>query len=92
VEINDGATINCSYESCGKMVNKSTLQSEIPSIVTPHVTIYYSYYIIKYGHYKLEIHVPVMLILSSVNDMDFSSRIRAVFDTSRSLAYMQTGA
>jgi hypothetical protein len=34
VEINELAIIKCSYEPCGKVVNKSNIQSETPSGVT----------------------------------------------------------
>jgi hypothetical protein len=34
VKISDGAKIKCNYELCGKVVNKSNIQSKTPSIVT----------------------------------------------------------
>jgi hypothetical protein len=41
VEMGDGAIINCSYESCVKVVNKSNMQSQTTPIVAPYyMTIY----------------------------------------------------
>jgi hypothetical protein len=34
VEISDGAVIPCSFELCGKVVNKSNIEFNIPSIGT----------------------------------------------------------
>jgi hypothetical protein len=36
MEINGGAIIKCSYESCVKVLNKFNIQSQNPSIVTLH--------------------------------------------------------
>jgi hypothetical protein len=35
MEISDGATIKCNYESCAKVINKCNIQSKTPAIYTP---------------------------------------------------------
>jgi hypothetical protein len=44
VEISDGSVIKCSYELCGKVVNKSNIHSKTPSKVThttgQHISVY----------------------------------------------------